>query len=472
MVHLPNVTVAIVDCYHYKEAIDAVIKTLEQIKPHSVVFITDKHPRELNLKENELLEQVDFIQLDTPITSKEAYSQFIIKELWRYITTSHILVIQHDGYVIDGSVWDDEFLEYDYIGAPWNYKDDRNVGNGGFSLRSKRLMVTLASDPFIEFFHPEDEIIGRLYRRYLEHKHKIKFAPEELAHRFSYECHMPMLPTFGFHNFFWKPFQPRVIIHRSGAMGDIIMAEPVMEYFHKKGYLVFLDIPADIFPLFDGHHYPLFHISQLQDRNVLTIDLDMAYENNPKQLALKSYFESFGALNYVLRNSKLNFPITDQSKLFKKYVVMHVDDTAMDHRNAHGVNWHEVAAYLKEMYGYTVITIGNGSREYGTFMRCTTKMMMMYVLAGADMFIGIDSGVAQVAVALGIKSVIMFGSVNPVFRYHDLSNITVIQNACPVKKDGCYHEVVSTVGKPCEVKVGTPPCITHNSESIISKLPL
>src|SRR5690606_10731811 len=154
------------------------------ITPHSVLFFTDKHPREFK---EEKSEQIEFCILPEPIKSKEEYSEFIITQLWRYVTTSHVLIIQHDGYVLDGSIWSDAFLEYDYIGAPWLHQDGRNVGNGGFSLRSKRLMHIMASDDFIQARHPEDEVIGRLYRGYLEGKYKIQFAPEEVAHRFSYE---------------------------------------------------------------------------------------------------------------------------------------------------------------------------------------------------------------------------------------------------------------------------------------------
>jgi hypothetical protein len=112
------------------------------------------------------------------------YNEFGVKELYKYIETSHVLLIQHDGYVLDGSRWSDEFLQYDYIGAPWTYKDGRNVGNGGFSLRSRRLHEILASDKSIDICSPEDEIIGRLYRPYLEKNYGVKFAPEYLAHKF------------------------------------------------------------------------------------------------------------------------------------------------------------------------------------------------------------------------------------------------------------------------------------------------
>jgi len=74
------------------------------------------------------------------IASRAEYSRFVIKELGRHFRTSHLLVIQWDGYVINGKAWQEAFLEYDYIGAPWGFHTDQHrVGNGGFSLRSRRL---------------------------------------------------------------------------------------------------------------------------------------------------------------------------------------------------------------------------------------------------------------------------------------------------------------------------------------------
>ena len=66
--------------------------------------------------------------------------------LKKYIDTDFCLIIQGDGFVIHPENWTDEFLKYDYIGAPWrnlaHYSFIR-VGNGGFSLRSKKLLKIL-----------------------------------------------------------------------------------------------------------------------------------------------------------------------------------------------------------------------------------------------------------------------------------------------------------------------------------------
>jgi hypothetical protein len=128
--------------------------------------------------------------------SKQAYSEFLLKEISDYIETDFFVTIQADGYILMGQSWDDSWFNYDYIGSPWEwYTDGMNVGNGAASFRSKRLHKTLkedksiipANDDLIKEFQ-EDHNIARIYRRYLERQHGIKFAPIEVARKFGIEA--------------------------------------------------------------------------------------------------------------------------------------------------------------------------------------------------------------------------------------------------------------------------------------------
>jgi hypothetical protein len=133
------------------------------------------------------------------LQSHAEYSHFVAKTLVAHIHTSHVLLVQWDGYIVNPSAWAEEFLQYDYIGAPWGFhKDSYRVGNGGFSLRSKRLLEALR-DPEITETDPEDVAICRKYRPLLEQRYGIRFAPEAVAERFSFESTMPRNVPFGFH---------------------------------------------------------------------------------------------------------------------------------------------------------------------------------------------------------------------------------------------------------------------------------
>lgn len=137
-----------------------------------------------------------------PLAGRAAYSRFVMKDLLRHIQTEHVLLIQWDGYVVNPDVWSDEFLRHDYIGARWGFHEDAHcVGNGGFSLRSRRLLEAL-QDPAIDRFEPEDVMICRDYRPLLESRHGIRFAPAGVADRFSFETTYPQGRPLGFHGLF------------------------------------------------------------------------------------------------------------------------------------------------------------------------------------------------------------------------------------------------------------------------------
>jgi hypothetical protein len=135
------------------------------------------------------------------LRSRTDYSRFMIRELANHISTSHALCVQWDGFVLNGNAWDASFLDYDYIGAVWpQFADDHNVGNGGFSLRSLRLLRACQVLPFDEKL-AEDVFICRVNRDRLEQE-GIRFAPEIVARRFSFERTAPAGDEFGFHGAF------------------------------------------------------------------------------------------------------------------------------------------------------------------------------------------------------------------------------------------------------------------------------
>jgi hypothetical protein len=136
------------------------------------------------------------------LESARAYSEFMLHGLIDHVRTSHCLIVQWDGFVLDAGRWDNAFLSFDYAGAPWpQFADGHDVGNGGFSLRSRRLLAA-CRDPRFRGEHPEDLAICRLNRDYLETEHGIRFADHKSAARFAYERTPPSEPTFGFHGIF------------------------------------------------------------------------------------------------------------------------------------------------------------------------------------------------------------------------------------------------------------------------------
>ncbi len=142
------------------------------------------------------------------ITSGADYSRFVLRTLPAHIGTPYVLITQWDGFVCNPQAWTDEFLQFDYLGAVWpDQPEGRNVGNGGFSLRSQRLLQA-GQDARITEVHPEDLVLGTTHRAWLEAEHGVRFAPAALARRFAFENQPPPGPVFGFHG----PYNlPRVL---------------------------------------------------------------------------------------------------------------------------------------------------------------------------------------------------------------------------------------------------------------------
>jgi hypothetical protein len=135
------------------------------------------------------------------LESRADYSRFMLRDLAEHISTDHALCVQWDGFVLNGNAWDPIFLDYDYIGAVWpHFSDAHNVGNGGFSIRSRRLLEACKALPF-DGHESEDIVIGRTCRSRLE-RQGIRFAPAAVARRFAYERTAWTGREFGFHGAF------------------------------------------------------------------------------------------------------------------------------------------------------------------------------------------------------------------------------------------------------------------------------
>jgi len=190
---IEDTTLCVVDCANHALAERALRQCLSGCEFEQVKFLSDRACSLPGVKSEPI----------APLRSARDYSHFILKQLAPHIDTEYVLLVQWDGYVVNPAAWSPEFLLFDYVGARWSHAYDRrephhNVGNGGFSLRSRALLEAL-QDPAIEPGHPEDQVIGRRYRSYLEDRHGIAFATEAIADRFSFEHVEPAALPFGFH---------------------------------------------------------------------------------------------------------------------------------------------------------------------------------------------------------------------------------------------------------------------------------
>jgi ADP-heptose:LPS heptosyltransferase len=466
---------------------DCTLIAIDTLNPGAAIASLRKSMAQCEFDEVILYTNVD-IKLDgirvaviNDIKSKDEYSEFILKQAWLAINTNYVLVSQHDSWVLNGDCFDERLYQYDYAGALWIEDDGLANGNGGLSWRSLRLMKIVAADDHINATAPEDVAICRVYRRYLEKNYDLKWAPDEICEQFSFELRAPIGRTFAFHGWFHEPYRPMVVIRRRDAMGDVVQVETVMHHFHKKGYRVVLDTLPQFESLFYNHYFPVLFPRQIDPRVLATAkvyNLEMSYESNPKRLHLKSYYEfcEVPESEQVIRNPRLNVVVDKSTTLFpKKYVVLHIDQRAQPGRNVYGVEWYTVVEYLKSK-GYLVIQIGKGeSVDTGAIkMNTLAEPMMVYLLAGCEAMVCVDSGPANVAVALGRKLIVFHGNVNPDYIWPDQTNIRVItnhkpdSNLCSLKY--CWHETIGVDGQECIDNKASPPCTKFKTEQVIDAI--
>jgi len=209
---MKNITLVAIEFQWHDLTKYAIDRCLENIDPKEIIVIADQ----------DLYPGAKYINR-APVSGMAEYNTVMLKEVAEHITTDHALYVQWDGIANDKTQWTDEFLNYDYVGAVWPWEPEgKNVGNGGFSLRSRRLLDACLDD-HIQLteqrnFTAEDAHIGIDYRDFLESKYSIKFAPTDLARRFSFELG-EHVPSFGFHGL-WNIFN--------------LMTDADMDYFMDK----------------------------------------------------------------------------------------------------------------------------------------------------------------------------------------------------------------------------------------------
>jgi len=173
-----------------------------KIKFNSIkMFLTYKF--ENSNVQSEIIDQCDI----------NAYSHFCLRDLSKHFDTDYVLIFQDDGFAMNPDLWNDEFLKYDYVGAPWPDYLEWNgtkyrVGNGGFSLRSKRLCEFSKTLPISGRAEDADLCV---YQRDILNRTGLKVAPISIARKFSVERSIDdnhvYTKTFGFHGVYQHELQ-------------------------------------------------------------------------------------------------------------------------------------------------------------------------------------------------------------------------------------------------------------------------
>lgn len=217
---------------HVDKSLRSMLIAMDQVNFKRAILITDSSKTDLSLFEYTLsrndIEVCDInLNLNDNMSNDDAnrigFCESFIQQTNKYITDDFCLNVQHDSTIIDTSKWNDEYLKCDYIGAPWPMniiqasdmvagrieKIPNVVGNGGFSLRTRKFVEESAK---LGWQHKNEDLNICVFNYDKMKDAGINFAPPELAAQFSVEHLTPYkifdrrvlftYNSFGFHGEF------------------------------------------------------------------------------------------------------------------------------------------------------------------------------------------------------------------------------------------------------------------------------
>ena len=181
-----------------------------------IIVCTNNNINEINKLVSDINKDIEIINLGDFHIDRNTYNNLCLDiEFWKRINCETALVYQSDTLIFKD--FDNKFLEWDYIGAPWGPSDHSQrlkkytvdeilVGNGGLSLRNIQLIKDILTKykPNETPNSDTDFIYEDVF--FSNHINRVgKLAPLEIAKQFSFEhifydntfgCHQPYVDSF------------------------------------------------------------------------------------------------------------------------------------------------------------------------------------------------------------------------------------------------------------------------------------
>jgi hypothetical protein len=219
----------------------------------------------------------------------------------------------------------------------------------------------------------------------------------------------------------------------------------------------------------------LIGLDQYLGANLISVNLEMAYERRPRMHLLHAYQEEA----HLPRTEE--YPIIyaatkvdpDSKGPVRKLALLHTDsNSTKNYRKVFGVDWQVIVQYLKKN-GFAVkyIPVENQSIEGAEKASIAGVHDLIAAVNNATIFIGVDSGPSHIAAALRKPALIFFGSVNPLYRHFpNKFNGFFLQQPCEFA--GCYHSAITKEGVTCRLvgDEGVPKCSQHSNDYVINMI--
>lgn len=210
----------------------------------------------------------------------------------------------------------------------------------------------------------------------------------------------------------------QILVRRRAALGDVIMSTGVVREL-KQRYQCTIDVATEFPNVYDNnpHVRAVYHTNAMPDPSTydLYINLDDAYEFNPLNHYLDSYFyRAFGTSTVDDKTPEL-FPTQSDVDAINsffgvndidEYIVVHIRQWYWPLKNMSWDTWYAVFERLfTERTDFKIICVGtaqDGCVEHPLFVDARDKLNVQQqrlLMDHAKCFVGIDSGPYHIAVA-------------------------------------------------------------------------
>ncbi len=225
----------------------------------------------------------------------------------------------------------------------------------------------------------------------------------------------------------------RILVIRTGAMGDVLLATPTIRTLHEQyAGLCSIDIATRYPEIFNNNPYitktlTIQELRSLEQPYDLIINLDSTYEKNRYLHITQAYnFHTFGITDKNLDLQPELFPSitdTDFSKDYVDqingpYIVCHNRfDISQPYRNVRPNDWQKLICSLSEKTNFKILQIGSSDMDIAVNLDNPNLIdardkfnlqQLREVIAGAQLFLGTDAGPLHIAATTNTPIVSFF----------------------------------------------------------------
>jgi GT2 family glycosyltransferase/ADP-heptose:LPS heptosyltransferase len=225
-----------------------------------------------------------------------------------------------------------------------------------------------------------------------------------------------------------SPTKDRIVVRRAGAQGDVILATPIIRALRRdypNSTIVVETVCRDVL---SGNPDVTEVSAQLKPRETdHVIDLNMAYERQPMRHPVEVYAEAAGVELQSDDDWRPRLYPHDTARIVAeqrmppggRYAIIHPGMVpGWVGRQWDIKRWAPVVADLHKR-GYKTVVVGNDATPgIGATLDFRNVHFSHFaaLMERAQLFLGLDSMPFHVAQAVGVPSVVIFGSVDPALR--------------------------------------------------------